>query len=134
MNEATIERTKSCEMHFYDCAHKSSKSRKEFITMVHGIYTAETPGAYEARRRALFDWAAEKSTRSHVKAWFSNFWHVRRWCFTSDVNYSSLNYSMKYIIIKLPRTSESISTTLAKRSRYVHHHMETIGFNEHDKR
>ena len=84
LKEATEERTKSCEMHFYDCAHKtskstwSSKSRKEFITMVHGIYTAETPGAYEARRRAIFDWAAKKPKRSHVKAWFSNFWHVRR--------------------------------------------------------
>lgn len=38
-----IERAKSCELHFYDCAHKiskaewSTKSSAEFITMVHGI-------------------------------------------------------------------------------------------------
>lgn len=38
-----IERAKSHELHFYDCAHKiskaewSPKSSAEFITMVHGI-------------------------------------------------------------------------------------------------
>ena len=48
-----MERTKSCEMHFHDCAHQvakatwSSRSRKKFITIIHGIYTAETPGSYE---------------------------------------------------------------------------------------
>lgn len=48
-----MERTKSCEMHFYDCAHRvakaswSSQSRKKFITMIHCIYTAETSGSYE---------------------------------------------------------------------------------------
>jgi hypothetical protein len=79
-----VERSKSCEMHFYDCAHKvtkatwSTQSRKKFITMIHGIYTAETPGNYEAKRRALFEWAADKPKRAHVKAWFNNFWHVRR--------------------------------------------------------
>ncbi|CAB3995478.1 Hypothetical predicted protein, partial [Paramuricea clavata] len=49
-----VARSKSCELHFYDCAHKvskanwSEKSRKKLITMAHGIYTAETPGTYEA--------------------------------------------------------------------------------------
>ncbi|CAB4028517.1 Transposon Tf2-6 poly, partial [Paramuricea clavata] len=84
LNEGMVERTKSCEMHFYGCAHKvtkatwSTQSRKKFITMIHGIYTAETPGSYEAKRRALFEWAADKPKRAHVKAWFNNFWHVRR--------------------------------------------------------
>lgn len=79
-----IERAKSCELHFYDCANKiskaewSPKSRAEFIIMVQSIYTAETPGAYEARRRALLDWADVKPKRSQVKTWFNNFWHLRR--------------------------------------------------------
>lgn len=78
-----VARSKSCELHFYDCAHKvskanwSEKSRKKLITMAHGIYTAETPGTYEARRRTLLEWA-EKPKRNHVKSWFNNFWHVRR--------------------------------------------------------
>ena len=51
--EGMVERTQSCEMHFYDCAHRvakaawSSQSRKKFITMIDGIYTAKTPGCYE---------------------------------------------------------------------------------------
>ena len=83
LKPGTIERAKPCELHFYDCAHKvskaewSPKSRAEVITMVHSIYTAETPGAYEARRQALLDWA-EKPERTHVKPWFNNVWHLRR--------------------------------------------------------
>ena len=78
-----IERAKLRELHFYDCAHKiskaewSPKARAEFITMVHSIYTAETPGAYEARRQALLDWADLKQRKAHVKTRFYNFWHLR---------------------------------------------------------
>ncbi len=61
-----MEHTKLCKIHFYDCAHKvtkaiwSSQSRKKFITMIHEIYTAETPSSYEAKRHALFEWGADE--------------------------------------------------------------------------
>ena len=57
---------KPCELHFYNCAHKvskatwSAKSRKKFITNAHVIYTAEAFGTYEARQRALLEWAESK--------------------------------------------------------------------------
>jgi hypothetical protein len=66
LKDDMLSRSKSCEMHFYDCAHKvskrdwSPKSRAELLTQVHGIYCADTPSAYEAKRRALIDWADAK--------------------------------------------------------------------------
>ena len=101
LKEGMVERAKSCDLHFYDCAHRvskatwSPKSRKEFITMIHSIYTAETLETYEARRQKLFDWVQHKEKRSHVKAWFNNFWHVRRSVFFYDLLrlYMSFNHA-----------------------------------------
>jgi len=73
-----MERAKSSELHFYDCAHKVSKSnwslrpRAECITMVHEIYCAVTPEAYEVKRHILLEWAS-KPKRNHFKTWFNNF-------------------------------------------------------------
>ena len=84
LKDDMVSRAKSCESHFYDCAHRvaksdwSPKSKAEFLTLVHEIYCSETPSAYEAKRRTLMDWAS-KDKRSHVKAWFNQFWHVRRY-------------------------------------------------------
>ena len=84
LKDDMVARAKSCESHFYDCAHRvaksdwSPKSKAEFLTLVHEIYCAETPTAYEAKRRHLMDWAS-KEKRSHAKPWFNKFWHVRRY-------------------------------------------------------
>ena len=54
--EGMVEHTKSCEMHFYDCAHRvakeawSSQSRKKFITMIHAVFIR--PKLLEAMKKS----------------------------------------------------------------------------------
>ena len=71
-------------MHFYSCARRqesadwSNKAKTEFRKLVHAIYSAATPGSYQAARRALHTWTEKKAKRGHVKKWFEGFWHPRR--------------------------------------------------------
>ena len=71
-------------MHFYSCARRqesadwSNKAKTEFRKLVHAIYSAATPGSYQAARRALHTWTEKKAKRGHAKKWFEGFWHPRR--------------------------------------------------------
>lgn len=80
-----VDRARSCENHFYDCGHKqerrdwSSRSKLTFRKMLHEIYHAPTPGAFETNRRKLIDWTDKKTEkRGHIKSWFNKFWFKRR--------------------------------------------------------
>ncbi|KAK3726372.1 hypothetical protein QZH41_017769 [Actinostola sp. cb2023] len=81
LNQDLLDRAKSCEMHFYDCAHKvaksdwSPKAKAEFITLIHDIYCYETPSANEVKSKVLMEWAS-KDKRKHVKSWFNKLWHI----------------------------------------------------------
>lgn len=71
-------------MHFYSCARRqesadwSDKAKTGFTKLVHAIYSAATPGSYQAARRALHTWKEKKAKGGHVKKWFEGFWHPRR--------------------------------------------------------
>ncbi len=71
-------------MHFYSCARRqesadwSNKAKTEFRKLVQDIYSAATPGSYQAARRALHMWTETKAKRGHAKKWFEGFWHPRR--------------------------------------------------------
>ena len=85
LKPGAVDRAKSCEKHFYDCARRqengdsSSSSRVKFRQMIHELYHAPTPGSFEARRQHLMNWVQEKpSKRGHIKTWFAKFWHKRR--------------------------------------------------------
>lgn len=85
LKPGAVDRAKSCENHFYDCGHKqergnwSSGSKVTFRKMLHEIYHAPTPGAFEANRRKLIDWTDKKpQKRGHIKSWFNKFWFKRR--------------------------------------------------------
>ena len=79
-----VNRASSCEMHFYSCACRqesadwSNKAKTEFRKLVHTIYSAATPGSYQAAHRALHSWTEKKAKRGHVKKWFEGFWHPLR--------------------------------------------------------
>ena len=68
-------------MHFYCCARRqesadwSNKANTEFRKLVHAIYSAATPGSYQAVRRVLHMWTEKKAKREHVEKWFEGFWH-----------------------------------------------------------
>lgn len=85
LKPGTVDRAKSRENHFYDCGHKqerrdwSSGSKLTFRKMLHEIYHAPTPGAFEGNRRKLIDWTDKKTEkRGHIKSWFNKFWFKRR--------------------------------------------------------
>lgn len=74
LKDGVVDRAKSCENHFYDCARRqeqgewSSSSRVKFKKMIHELYHASTPGSYEAVRQKMYLWADEKpSKRGHIK-------------------------------------------------------------------
>lgn len=70
LKPSEVDRAKSCQNHFYDCGHKqqrrdwSSCSRLTFRKMLHEIYHAPTPGAFEANRRKLIDWTDKKNRKT----------------------------------------------------------------------
>ena len=70
LKPGAVDRAKSCENHFYDCGHKqerrdwSSGSKLTFRKMLHEIYHAPTPGAFEANRRKLIDWTDKKNRKT----------------------------------------------------------------------
>ena len=70
LKPGAVDRAKSCENHFYDCGHKqerrdwSSGSTLTFRKMLHEIYIAPTPGAFEANRRKLIDWTDKKNRKT----------------------------------------------------------------------
>ena len=79
-----VNRASSSEMHFYssyarrqESADWSDKAKTE-LRKVHAIYSAATPGSYQAARPALHTWTEKKAKREHVKKWFEGFWHPRR--------------------------------------------------------
>ena len=85
LKPGAVDRAKSCENHFYYCVHKqerrdwSSRSKLTFRKMLHEIYHAPTPGAFEANRRKLIDWTDKKrENQGHIKSWFNKFWFKRR--------------------------------------------------------
>ena len=85
LKPGAVDRAKSCENYFYDCGHKqerrdwSSGSKLTFRKMLHEIYLAPSPGAFEANRRKLIDWTDKKTEkRGHIKSWFDKFWFKRR--------------------------------------------------------
>ena len=85
LKPGAVDRANSCENHFYDCGHKqerrdwSSCSKLTFRKMLHEIYHAPTPGAFEANRRKLIDWTDKKTeNQGHIKSWFNKFWFKRR--------------------------------------------------------
>ena len=68
-------------MHFYSCARRqesvdwSNQAKTELGKLGHAIYSAATPGSYQAACRALHSWTEKKAKRGHVKKWFEGFWH-----------------------------------------------------------
>ena len=85
LKPGAADRSKSCELHFYECARRQEKggwseaSKVKFRKLVHGVYHASTPGQYEACRRKMLSWASEKpSKRGHIKNWYQGFWNKRR--------------------------------------------------------
>ena len=60
-------------MHFYSCARRqesadwSNKAKTEFRKLVHAIYSAATPGSYQAARRALHTWTEKKAKRDMLR-------------------------------------------------------------------